>query len=179
MKQKVLHKLDQIDTKLDELLESLKGFSDETLNQKPSSDEWSAMNVLHHLMRSERLSHGYIRKKLGYNPTLKKANLITTWRSFILSTYLKTPFKWKAPQAVSEEHFPEYSSLEEVSQQWRQQRYALKSHLKDLPDHLFNKELYKHPFVGRITLDGMIYFFGAHMDRHSRQIERTLKKVTE
>ncbi len=177
MKQKVLQNLEQMNLYLEAIFEKLQPYPDEQLNQKPSKGEWSAMNVLHHLMRSERLSHGYIRKKLSFNPTLKKANLGTAWRSFLLNGYLKFPLKWKAPEGVSEVHFPEYSTLEEVKSQWRQQRLQLKSHLEELPDHLFDKELYKHPFAGRVTIAGMVHFFHGHMIRHNKQIDRTLVKV--
>lgn len=177
MKHKVLQNLDTMDTQLHALFDRLKVYPDEILNKKPSEGEWSPMDNLHHLMRSERLSQGYIRKKLSFNPKLKKANLRTAWRSWLLSTYLKFPMKFKAPQVVSEEHFPEYSSLQEVSEQWKQQRHQLKSYLEDLPEHLFDKELYKHPIAGKVTIRGMVDFFGGHMERHSRQIDRALAKL--
>lgn len=178
MKHKVLQNLDQIDERLDALFNRLKDYPDEVLNQKPSEEEWSAMNILHHLMRSERLSHGYIRKKLSFNPKLKKSNIGTAWRSWILNAYLKFPMKFKAPDAVSEVHFPEYSTLQEVHDQWKQQRHQMKSYLEDLPEHIFDKELYKHPFAGRMTIRGMVDFFGGHFERHAKQIDRTLEKIT-
>ncbi len=177
MKQKVINNLNQIDARLEALFQKLGAYDNDLLNKKPAEGEWSPMDVLHHLMRSERLSHGYIRKKLSYNPNLKKAGLGANWRAFLLSAYLKLPLKWKAPAVVSEEHFPEYSTLQEVSEQWRQQRHQLKQHLEELPGHLFDKELYKHPFAGKITIAGMIDFFGGHMERHSKQIDRALEKL--
>jgi hypothetical protein len=177
MKHKVLQNLDKIDDQLQDLFDRLGSYPNEVLNKKPSEDDWSAMDNLHHLMRSERLSYGYIRKKLSFNPKLKKANLSTAWRSWLLSTYLRFPMKFKAPEAVAEEHFPEYSTLQEVSEQWKQQRLQLKSYLEDLPEHVFDKELYKHPFAGRVTIRGMVDFFGGHLERHSRQIDRALDKL--
>lgn len=177
MKHKVLQNLDKIDTQLQALFDRLEQYSDELLNQKPAEGEWSPMDNLHHLMRSERLSQGYIRKKLSFNPKLKRANLSTAWRSWLLSTYLRFPMKFKAPEAVAEEHFPEYSSLKDVRDQWQQQRQQLKSYLEDLPEHIYDKELYKHPFAGRVTIRGMVDFFGGHLERHSRQIDRALAKL--
>lgn len=177
MKQKTLQILEKSDAFLDDMLEKLKDYPDEILNRKPSPGEWSAMNVLQHLMRSERLSYGYVRKKLSYNPKLKRANIGTAWRTFLLDNYNRFPMKWKAPAAVSEEHFPEYGTLDEVKDQWRQQRHQLKEYLEGLPDHIFNKELYKHPIAGRVTIVGMINFFNGHMIRHNKQIDRTLAKL--
>ena len=54
MKQKTLQILEKSDAFLDDMLEKLKDYPDEILNRKPSPGEWSAMNVLQHLMRSER-----------------------------------------------------------------------------------------------------------------------------
>jgi hypothetical protein len=54
----------------------------------------------------------------------------------------------------------------------------MKSYLEDLPEHIFDKELYKHPFAGRVTIRGMVDFFGGHLERHAKQIDRTIAKVT-
>jgi hypothetical protein len=44
-----------------------------------------------------------------------------------------------------------------------------------LPDHLYDKEIYKHPFAGRLSLMGMVDFFEHHFRRHREQMRRALK----
>lgn len=164
----------RIDAKLLQLLNELSQYSDEKLNSKPSSDSWSTLQVIHHLMLAENLSAKYIQKKLSFNPKLKNVNILTGIRMVILKNYNLLPIKLKAPKNVSVENLPEQSSLSEASQQWLAQRAALRAYLETLPEEIFRKELYKHPIAGRLSLYGMLAFFEGHFDRHLKQIHRIL-----
>lgn len=165
----------KLDQELEAFLKELASYSNEQLNQAPGPDKWSALQCAHHLMESEKLSLAYLRKKLSFNPTLKKQTWRTHWRLFLLNSYLRAPFKFKAPEGIGTSYLPETSSLEAVTQQWRNQRAALHDFLGSLPDDLIDKEVYKHPFAGRLPLKGMLQFFQAHFQRHRRQALRALK----
>lgn len=176
MKQKAIQSIEKIDQQLNNLIDRLSKYDQDTLNTRMPG-RWSVLDNLQHLKRAERLSEAYVKKKLSFNPSLKKAGLGASWRSFLLNSYARMPFKFKAPPAVNEEHFPETSSLEEIQKEWSAQRSNLKNYFSSLPEDLFDKELYKHPLVGKVTLSAMIDFFGIHMKRHEHQIERALKEA--
>ncbi|MEL7123613.1 MAG: DinB family protein [Bacteroidota bacterium] len=175
MKTQTLTKLERTNSELDDLIEHLKAYSNEQLNHRPAEGVWSVIDVMHHLMRAEMLSHNYVKKKLSYGGTFKKAGLATSWRLFVLNTYLRLPIKFKAPELVSQVHFPEKSDFNEVQGKWRTQRKSLLAFLEELPEEIFDKEIYKHPLAGRVTLGGMVDFFIAHFQRHRKQIYRTIK----
>ena len=173
---KVDKKLAKLDANLTSLLEVLKDYSEATLNKKPAEDQWSVMQVMHHLILAEGYGQSYVRKKLSYNPELKNAGIVAVWRNFLMNTYLKFPIKVKAPTAVSGENLPEYSSFWETAKKWKTQRQDLRQLMESMPPDHFKKEIYKHPFAGRLTLLGLLDFYEGHFARHRKQINKILKK---
>jgi len=149
---------DKLDEKLARLLKRLQKYSDDDLNWKPSPEQWSVMQVLQHLMLAEGYAHQYIQKKLSFNPQLKKNGLVTAMRTMAVRVMMTTPFKFKAPEAVNEQ-LPERSSFWDIAKQWKQQRIDFKSYLNELPEDILKREIYKHPFAGRLGLKGMLVFF--------------------
>lgn len=173
---KVDKKLQKLDANLTLLLEVLKDYSEETLNKKPAEDKWSVMQVMHHLMLAEGYGQSYVQKKLSFNPELKKAGFVAAWRRLLMNTYIKFPIKINAPAPVSGENLPAYSSFWETAKKWKQQRQELRELLETFPPSHFEKEIYKHPFAGRLTLFGLLDFYDGHFARHRKQINKILKK---
>jgi hypothetical protein len=164
--------LKKLDEKLTRLLHNLKVYSEDQLNRKPSENGWSIIQVMHHLMLAESGSIKYVRKKLSYNPELKNAGVKTALRELALNTYLNSPIKRKAPDAISGDNLPAHASFWKTAQEWKQQRLELREFLETMPPDLLKKEVYKHPFVGRLSIMGMLRFFENHFDRHNKQIKR-------
>lgn len=177
MKASVKKKLDQLDLDLRELLRDLDGYSEKTLNRQPKKGAWSVFQIMHHLLLSERYSKQYLERKLSHQPKLKQAGIMAKLRSLLVNSYLKSPLKRKAPAAISGDQLPLKSTFWEVAKAWRTDREQLREYLNELPKDHFSKELYKHPFAGRMSLDGMLSFFQNHYARHKKQIYRTLRKL--
>ncbi|HMO41160.1 MAG TPA: DinB family protein [Saprospiraceae bacterium] len=177
MQQKISYQLDRMDNKLQQLLEALRPYSDETLNQRPAAGQWSVLQVMHHLLLTETLSLRYVQKKLSFQPKLKPVNIVTTLRGAALRFYNLLPIKLKAPNNVGDPSLPEQSSLGEVARDWQGLRNDLRDYLQTLPEDIFRKEVYRHPLSGRQSLGGMIDFFDGHFDRHHKQIRRILRNL--
>lgn len=173
----ILEILDRIDKKKQELFHYMKEFKESDLNANPKSGGWSAFQICHHLILSEFQSLAYVKKKLSYNPKLKTANMATKMRQKLLMTYLSTPMKFKAPKGVDTPALPYESNWEQVEHEWENVRKELRAFLSILPAEMFEKEIYKHPFAGRLSLEGMLVFFEGHFDRHVKQIKKTLRRV--
>lgn len=178
MKAQTTQRLQKLEASLNDLFQELSAYSDETLNTKPAPDQWSALQTMHHLLMAEGYAQRYVAKKLSFKPELNKAGFGDWWRSLLLRAYLGAPFKFKAPAAVADENLPTDTTLAETQQLWLKQRRELVDQLQSYPPELFTKSLYKHPFAGRMTLDGMLVFYQDHFDRHRKQIERTLAAVS-
>ena len=176
---KIEKRLKILDKKLNLLLEELKYYSEDQLNRKPGEDKWSVIQVMHHMILAETGSYNYIQKKLSFNPMLKNKGILTASRKLALWFFLKAPFKFKAPMGVSGEKLPDHAGFWDTAKQWKDQRNKLKSYLLTLPPDLFRKELYKHPFAGRLDISGMVDFFEGHFDRHLKQIRKITKNYTK
>lgn len=171
---KTLEKLFQrLEEQRNTLLQNLQTHSPQQLAAKPSSDKWSALEILTHLYTSERLSFGYIKKKSQGIQHLKNAGLQQAFLVPILKISQRLPFKFKAPNVVKE-NTPEALPLDILISQWNLMRIELKSHLENIPDKHVHKLVYKHPIAGRLSLPQALQFFAEHINHHKPQIKRTL-----
>lgn len=169
---KLERQLTVLDEKLIKLLRDLKVYSEDQLNRKPNENAWSIIQIMHHVMMSENASQKYVKKKLSFNPELKDAGFKASLRELGLMTYLNSPLKRKAPEFISGDNLPAHDTFWKTAQKWKNQRAELKEFLGTIPEDLLKKEVYNHPFVGRITIGGMLRFFEWHFDRHTRQIQK-------
>lgn len=176
MKPSLQKRLDRMDTEVAALFEVLNKYSDDDLNWKPESDQWSVLQVMVHLMIAESGSQAYVEKKLSSGHThLSNAGILAGGRKYLMNCILRFPFKIKAPTSVSGENLPERSSFWDVVKQWKKQREDLRIYLASLPDEALAKEIYKHPVAGRMSINGMLSFFEGHFKRHRKQIDRVLQ----
>lgn len=167
-------RMDRLNRTRKALFDELARYEHEALNRVPAPGQWSAIQVIHHLLLAEEQSLGYLRKKLSQPSVIPRTSLLSRWRTFLLWFYLATPLKFKAPASVGDEVLPESSSLLEVEERWQLLRQNMTTFLGSLPADLLLKEVYKHPFAGRLPLTSMLDFFYWHFVRHYQQIMRTL-----
>ena len=162
---------------LRELISTCEKMDHKTLNWKPSKDEWSIAQVCHHLMLVERLSVAYVQKKLSFNPKLKSAVFTDFWRVGALAIYARYMGRLKAPKAVNENNFPAESQFKEIKKEWQENRMILWDHYRQIPEEHIGKQIYRHPFAGRMSMRGMLVFFHEHFLRHRKQINRILVRI--
>ncbi|HMQ49511.1 MAG TPA: DinB family protein [Saprospiraceae bacterium] len=178
MRKAIDQQLSKMDEELRLLLDRMKSYSDNTLNQSPGAGHWSVLQIMQHLMLAEQLSLNYVKKKLSYQPKLPHSGLGSRFRIALLNFYQLLPLKFKAPTNVGDEKLKTNRTLADISAEWLNNRAQLRSYLNELPDELFHKAVYKHPFAGRLSLGGMLSFFSGHFGRHRKQIERTLQALS-
>ena len=159
---------------MEKLVEYASAFSTEVLNHQPAPEMWSATQVMNHLILSEKYSVAYCEKKLSFKPTLKKAGIMSGLKSALVKYYLLSPFKIKAPKGIGTSALPKKDTLDNIHSTWIKEREKLKNFIVELPDEYVDKEIYKHPFGGRLTIKGMMVFFEAHFKNHKKQILRAL-----
>jgi len=141
-----------LDKKLNILLEYLKDYSEDQLNRKPGPEKWSVIQVMHHLLLAESGSHRYLEKKLSFGADLKNAGVQSWFRKQTLKVVMKSPLKWKAPAAISQDNLPNYAGFWDTAKQWKEERAALKKFLSTVPADTLGKEAYKHSFAGRMNI---------------------------
>ena len=175
MQRKIEKRFDSLQVKTDRLLERLKGYSDEQLNQIPSTGGWSANQIVCHLMKLEEAVLKYMQKKLSFDKPIPKAGLKGVLRYWAMKAYNVVGIKIKAPAILAE--LPEQSDIGGLKERWMTERGALKQYMLSLPDETLKGELFKHPMVGKISGEYMVAFLEMHLERHRKQLERTLLSV--
>ena len=136
--------------------------------------KWSIAQILTHLLTSEKLSVGYMKKKsLGMN-SIQNSGLIEELRYALLKISQRISFlKYRAPKVVVE-NTPPPLPFDELKREWQRLRDDLRNFLETIGDENISKKIYKHPVAGRLNVKQAIGFFGEHFNHHLPQIKRLL-----
>lgn len=172
MKIKFQNKLNKLEKNTNRIFDLIQNLSDEKVNQKPSQNEWSIAEVMAHLIQAESLSVQYINKKKQDPSKLEKNTLMNKIKAKWLVWAFYLPFKYKAPALVN--HFKSEYILSELIQDWKKTRNQLKAIFENIDPKIQNKNLFKHPFAGRLNLAQMLDFMNIHIKRHTKQIEKLI-----
>lgn len=175
MKNELVSRNERYNQLINNLFAEMTPYGDETLNRKPASGGWSALQTMHHLILTEELSLTYVKKKLSFNPELESAGVGARWRGFLLWLYLSTPLKFKAPKNVGDEHLPDQTTLADTRDRWQKIRAGWTEFFAQMPENLSDKALYKHPRAGRLGWSQMLAFFETHFERHLKQARAAAK----
>lgn len=176
MKSSIISRNQRYSETVRKFLQSMSKHTDEQLNRKPEDGGWSAIQTMHHLVLSEEFSMSYIRKKMGFTADFAPADWSARARSFLLWASLRSPVKFKAPPAIGQEHLPAYATLAETQERWEKARRTWEDFFEQMPEHLSDKLVYKHPRAGKISWMQTLAFFEVHLARHSKQAIRAVKR---
>jgi hypothetical protein len=162
----------QLEINRQALFEKIDAIDDDLVKFKPDAHSWSIVQVCHHLILSEELSLQYLNKKLQYNSPIAQAGIWAFLRSSFINYALRFPIRYRAPKRVSE--FPETLEWIDLKSRWVTVRIGMRERLEKIPEEYLDKLVYKHPSIGRLTIDQMLTFFKNHIFRHEKQIDRLI-----
>lgn len=146
--------------------------------QTPGPGQWSAAQVVHHLLVAETGITQYIEKKLRNAEELQTAGLSHKLKSMLLRVLLRVPgFKFKAPPRLKELTPDQVPPLSELRHQWEAIRRSLEQILNEYPSQFVNRAIFKHPRSGMLTINQTLDFMVDHILHHQRQLERITKAV--
>lgn len=154
----------------------VENLSFEQANQIPASGGWTIAQVIHHISHVEKSVILYIQKKLINPKESKKSGIKSSYRAALLRYALRSKRKFKAPKVLENPVGP--YQIKELIDEWKLTRKELEKLLDSVSDADINRELFKHPVVGKINLKQTLGFMGDHTKRHLDQIVQ-LKKLTK
>ncbi|UOQ70400.1 DinB family protein [Hymenobacter cellulosilyticus] len=150
----------------------------EKAHQSPGTGQWSAAQVVQHLLVAETGIGQYISKKIQQEEGLRKTSFLTFVRSRVLRLALRLPFlRFKAPKylaALTPETAP---PLPELRTEWQRVRRQLEQTLNEFPSPLLNRDIFKHPRSGMLNIYQTLDFMVDHVLHHQKQLERITKAV--
>jgi protein tyrosine phosphatase len=177
MVKKVDNQFKRLTEKLTNLEQIVSVLSQSQLNHKIDEKTWNIIQVIQHLILAEGGTYRYISKKILDPSKLQTVTFRTKIREIKLNSYIKTPIKWPAPKIVQPQQYELPEDIDTLLNEWKKIRKDLFELLNSLDADMWNKEIHKHPLVGRISLKGSLNFIEFHFDRHQKQIEKLLPKV--
>lgn len=170
--------LDKLDHMLNDLEKLMEAYPTAHHAIKPSPAAWSATQVVQHLHLSERMAVDYLvagKNKLESAPS---PNLRSFYREKLLCLFLALPIKIKTPEIVDPNTVYEELPTQQIFEEWRQTRLACRSFLSEQPELYFKRLVFRHPYIGKMTVKGMLRFFGWHFNRHRKQLIRALESAS-
>jgi uncharacterized damage-inducible protein DinB len=171
-------KFEQLERATERLLASAEALGAESA-KAPAPGQWSAAQVVHHLLFIESNIIQYVQKKLHANEQLPKVGLFTRLRARFVRLLLRVPgIKFKAPRGVATlTDTGQVPTLAELRHTWEASRRLLERLLNEFPGRLMNRAIFPHPRSGRITIGQVMEFLLDHLLHHQQQMDRISKAL--
>jgi len=169
---------EQLDRATSRLLASVEALGAEA-ERPPSPGQWSAAQVVHHLLVVEGNIVAYIEKKLAADEALPKMDLLTRLKSRFVRLMLRLPgLKYKAPRGVGTlTDAGNLPPLPELRATWESTRRQLERLLNAFPGKLLNRAVFPQPRAGRITIYQVMGLLLDHVLHHQQQVGRITKAL--
>ncbi|NNE56259.1 MAG: DinB family protein, partial [Flavobacteriales bacterium] len=141
------------------------------VHHRLEADSWNSLQVLEHILGSERGTLAYLMKKTQADwqdiPLVGEEHAEGSRK---LNAALISDRKWKAPQVLK---VPEGErSLSEMSQYWADLREKMYIFVEQLDQNYHGRQIFKHPISGRLDLYQTLEFLANHVAHHMHQLER-------
>jgi uncharacterized damage-inducible protein DinB len=167
----------KIEIRRESILNSFGSLSEAQLNRRPRHDQWSAAEVLSHLVSAERGSVVYMQKKLQGLSSLPRTGPWEEIKLVLLIITQRLPgLKFKAPKRLVESTTP-LTSLAEIESVWKSVREDLRRLLESVPPDDHDRKIYRHPITGYMNSRQAITFLHEHLIHHTPQLRRLLKQA--
>ena len=167
-----LQQLEVLEGQRKALFARVEHLDEERLNRPPAAGKWSIIQVMCHLISAEKAFLASLRKEVSRGTGIGRAGLKNTLKRGLLKVAFSLPLRFKAPPRA--EALPEHQDLETTRGQWDEVRAGWWETLGAFPPELADRELFRHPVVGRLSLAQGLDFMVDHLERHGRQIDRII-----
>jgi DinB superfamily len=154
------------------ILETISELNHEILNKKLKEDKWSIIQILFHVVKTERLVELSIKNNLK-NKNSERPGISSGLRILYCRIVFSSPFKFKALELLRS--VPSSYSVEELKGKLQTIRKELKELLEEFPPENFNSSVFEHPYFGKFTIFQTLDFLIYHLKRHERQIRKIIR----
>jgi|GEM_PF-3072633 len=176
MSNTLLEQFSQLEETTNEFLSHISDWSDEQLSQKEDKNNWSANQVIEHLISSETGTLVYMKKKSSSGwDVLEDATDETRAAGQALTARLSTNMRIVAPSVLPEP--TNDLSHAQLRTQWSALRTELKSFIDNIKPEHYKKLVFKQPSIGMIHIIATMQFLDAHVRHHIHQLERIKSSV--
>lgn len=172
-------RLEQLEHATERLIASAAALGEQS-HQSPGPGQWSAAQVVQHLVLAETGIGQYLEKKVLQEEGLQKAGMGSFLKSKLLRVLLRLPFtRFKAPSFLAQMMPAQAPPLPELQAEWEAVRRRLERLLNEYPGKLLDRAIFKHPRSGMLTIYQTLDFMLDHVLHHQRQVERISKALRQ
>ena len=168
----ILAKLEEQKT---ELLLQIERWTPEMLNYRPTPAEWSVLEMLDHIVRTEIAILSAARSRLT-NP--HPIGLADKLRTAFLQKVFASDRKVKVPVSARQVLPGSALQLEDIRKRWNDSRQELNSFLSHTNSEQLSKGLFRHPVGGWMGMQQMLEFFSVHLIHHHYQLDRIARATS-
>lgn len=162
--------LQRIDTLRTTLLDQIAAASEERRTRRASSDAWSALEVLEHLVLVERVVLGPSAQWRERQPVAR--SLRDRLRYHMVRLVLRQRIKVTIP---SEQMRPTGRvSFTQLRTAWTAQHAALGEFVQSLDAAGARRAIFRHPIAGPLTVAQALTLLEVHLRGHAAQVHRLL-----
>lgn len=171
---KLQRSLTRMERDRESFCEELHGLAPSELHCRETEKGWSALEVLDHLVRSEKT----ITTQLSlYRGGKRAVSLKDRLRNSLVRGVMRSPLRVRTPKGAEATLPGAEKPLETLLAEWTVQRQALK-----LVMALYTREdakhgTFRHPVGGWTTANGALKFIEAHVVHHRIQVKRTVRRA--
>lgn len=153
------------------LLNMIGDWDEDELTFRPNADSWNTLQVLDHIINSEKGTLGYMMKKTrsGWKD-IPVATPENHEHSAQLDEALDSAKKWKAPSVLPDPI--DDRKLEDMITYWHGLRQKFREFVANLDAEFYERQVFRHPYAGRLNLFQTLSFLEKHIIHHTYQIER-------
>ncbi len=168
-----MENLTKLDDQTERLFADLEGWSPERLQFRPARESWSILEILDHLILTERAVLVTMRRNLASN---NKVRLYDRYRSAFVLAIMFLPTRLQVSGSVKS-LLPSRNKddLRVLRSEWADDRKGLTAFLEGLSSADRKKGVFRHPVGGWTTPDGALFFLRSHLHHHGYQIAKIRK----
>jgi DinB superfamily len=154
------------------LLELLESMDNDLLNTEMQEGKWSPGQTMAHLHLATLGSLERALKKVSAPEKLKKKNISSSIKGFLLLSYLRSNRKFKAPASTAE--VPQRVQMSDLTGTNKTIQILLTELNGQWRPELKGLNIFTHPMAGPIDMNTFYKFLLEHTLHHRRQIEAFL-----
>jgi hypothetical protein len=160
-------RLQSIETKRIRLQQRISGLEPHVVTARPRPDKWSILEIVEHLVLSERAVFGPLDGLEQRTP--RERSLRNRALYWVVMFILRFDIPVKVPSAAL---IPEGTrSVGSLWAQWESSHASLRRWVEASDTGMRRHALFSHPVAGPMTMADTLRMLDVHLDRHSRQID--------
>lgn len=140
---------------------------------RPGAEQWSALQVIDHLIEVEKIIYTAARQNLRTATSADKLNPLHYIKYSIAMLILSTSRKIKTPDGVPEPQARK--NVDSYLADWSKMRDRWKEFISEIGPEKNKLQAFVHPIAGPMTIGMTISFMASHIRHHLHQIDRLRK----